>query len=211
MPTMMPESGAPNTHCRGLLADGENVVRRRSEGGFTLVEVIVTLGLISTLMAALGAFFTSSMQAGRGQSQIQAATRLAEAGMEQARGYGGAALLFGRAQCGTCLNVSGYDAGYLSDTVRWDAKVAGATPTVRYDDQPETFTVNGVTYYRYWFVGKCWQAATGGLCTTTSTLPVAMVRLVVGVIWAGSHCANSLCVQAATALFSADPADPVFP
>jgi prepilin-type N-terminal cleavage/methylation domain-containing protein len=187
------------------------VVRRRSEGGFTLVEVIVTLGLISTLMAALGAFFTSSMQADRGQSQIQAATRLAQAGMEQARGYGGAALLSGRAQCGSCLDASAYDGGYLSDTVRWDAKVTGATPTVPYDDQPQTFTVNGLTYYRYWFVGKCWQAATGGLCTTTSTLPVAMVRLVVGVVWADSRCASSLCVRAATALFSADPADQVFP
>jgi type II secretory pathway pseudopilin PulG len=208
---MMPESGVPNTHCRGLPADGENVVRGRSDDGFTLVEAIVTLGLISTLMAALGAFFTASMQAGRGQSQIQAATRLAQAGMERARGYGGAGLLAGRAQCGSCMNVSGYDGGYLSDTVRWDAKVTGATPTVPYDDQPETFTVNGVTYYRYWFVGKCWQAASGGLCNTTSTLPVAMVRLVVGVAWPDSRCANSLCVRAATALFSADPADQVFP
>ena len=186
-------------------------MRRRSEGGFTLVEVIVTLGLISTLMAALGAFFTSSMQAGRGQSQIQTATRLAQAGMEQARGYGGAALLYGRAQCGTCLDATAYDGGYLSDTVLWDAKVTGATPTVPYDEQPQTFTVNGLTYYRYWFVGKCWQAATGGLCTTTSTLPVAMVRLVVGVNWLDSRGPSSLCVQAATGLFSADPADPVFP
>lgn len=184
---------------------------RRSEGGFTLVEVLVTLGLISTLMAALGAFFTSSMQAGRNQSHIQAATRLAEAGMEQARGFGGATLLSGRAQCGTCMNVNGYDGGNLSGTVRWDAKVTGATPAVPYDDQPQTLTVNGVTYYRYWFVGKCWQAATGGSCTTTNTLPVAMVRLVVGVIWQDVTCANSLCIRAATALFTADPADPVFP
>ena len=187
------------------------MVRRRSEGGFTLVEVLVTLGLISTLMAGLGAFFTSSIQASRSQSRLQAATRLAQAGMEQARGFGGATLLSGRAQCGSCVNLNGYDAGYLSGTVRWDAKVTGATPTVPYDDQPQTVPVGGVTYYRYWFVGKCWQAATGGLCTTTSTLPVAMVRLVVGVIWLDSSCAYSLCVQAATALFSADPADPVFP
>jgi prepilin-type N-terminal cleavage/methylation domain-containing protein len=187
------------------------VVRRRSEGGFTLVEVLVTLGLISTLMAALGSFFTSSMQASRSQSRLQAATRLAQAGMEQARGFDGPTLLAGRAQCGSCMTLNGYDGGYLAGTVRWDAKIAGSTPTVPYDDQPQALPVNGVTYSRYWFVGKCWQAAAGGLCTTTSTLPVAMVRLVVGVTWPDSRCPSSLCVHAATALFSADSADPVFP
>ena len=71
-------------------------MRRRPEGGFTLVEVLVTLGLISTLMAALGTFFTASMRTSRSQSELQAATRLAQAGMEQARGFGGATLLVGR-------------------------------------------------------------------------------------------------------------------
>ena len=109
------------------------------------------------------------------------------------------------------MNLNGYDGGYLTNTVRWDAKVSGATRTVPYDDQPQVLPMNGVTYYRYWFVGTCWQAAAGGLCTTTSTLPVAMVRLVVGVVWLDASCPSSLCVQAATGLFSADPADPVFP
>ena len=112
-----------------------------------MVEVIVALALISTMMAALGTYFVSSMRTSRYQAQVQTATRLAQTGMEQARGFGGPALLVGRAQCGTCLNVSGYDSlGYLSNTVRWDAKVTGVTPTVPLTDFPETFTVGNVVY-----------------------------------------------------------------
>jgi prepilin-type N-terminal cleavage/methylation domain-containing protein len=189
------------------------VTRRREaagDSGFTLIEVLVALAVISILMASLSAYFVTSIKASREQMHIQAAVRLAQAGMEQARGFGGATLLYNRRQCGGCMNVAGYDMGYLSNTLRWDAKVTGATPAVPYDDQPQTITQNGITYYRYWFVGKCWQATTGGLCTTT-VAPVAMVRLVVGVIWFESSCPATICVRASTALFSADPADPVFP
>jgi prepilin-type N-terminal cleavage/methylation domain-containing protein len=181
------------------------------DAGFTLIEVLVSLAVISTMMASLSAYFVSSIQASRGQSHIQVAVRIAQAGMEQARGYGGATLLYDR-KAGYGLNVTGYDMGYMTNTLRWDANagITGAQPAVPFDNAPETIVQNGITYYRYWFVGKCWQAATGGLCTTT-TAAVPMVRLVVGVIWFESTCPGTFCVQASTALFSADPTDPVFP
>jgi type II secretory pathway pseudopilin PulG len=176
-----------------------------------MIEVLVALALVSTLMAALGTYFVSAMRVSRHEAQSQAAARLAQVGMELARGYGGPTLLAGRAPCGTCLNVGGYDAfGYLTHTTRWDARVTGVTPTVPLPDTPETIVVNGVTYYRYYFVGKCWRAATGGLCGTNSTLPVAMVRLVIGVAWIEPSCAYSLCIRPATALFSANPGEPLF-
>ncbi len=190
------------------------VVARRSnlpdEAGFTLVEVLVALGVITTVMAALGSVFVTSQQVSRHLSHLQAATRLAQEGMEQARGYGGATLLIGRAPCGTCVNASGYDGGYLANTVRWDAGVTNVPPTVPTPNTPETLLVNNVAYNRYWFVGRCWQPAAGGSCTTT-TAPVAMVRLVVSVAWTESGCPSARCVWAATALFAADPLDPVFP
>jgi hypothetical protein len=168
------------------------------------------LALITTLMASLSTYFVSSMRVSRTEAQAQAAIRIAQAGMEQARGYGGPTLLFGRAQCGSCLNVSGYDRGYLSNTTRWDARVSGVTPAVPLPDDPEESVVNGITYYRYYFVGKCWQAAAGGVCSTNSTLPIQMVRLVVGVVWIDSACTYMLCIRATSALFSADPTEPVF-
>jgi prepilin-type N-terminal cleavage/methylation domain-containing protein len=180
------------------------------ESGFTLVEVLVALAVITTMMAALGTQFVTTQQVGRHESHLQAATRLAQEGMERARGYGGPTLLIGRAACGTCASASGYDGGYLASTVRWDAGVANAPPTIPTPDTPETLQVNNVAYDRYWFVGRCWQPTAGGSCTTT-TAPAAMVRLVVSVAWTESGCPGMRCVWAATALFAADSLDPVFP
>jgi type II secretory pathway pseudopilin PulG len=187
---------------------------RTGEGGFTMVEVIVSLGLITVLMASLTAYFVNTQRVSAYQAQIQAATRVAQTGMEAARGYGGPTLLVGRAACGTCLNVNGYDRGYLTGSVRYDAAVSGVTPTVAIPPtsgiSADVTTVGGIEYSRYYFVARCWQAAAGGLCTTTTTLPVAMVRLVVGVVWQSSNCPSTICVRAASSLFSADPSDPVF-
>lgn len=183
----------------------------REEGGFTLLEVIVALGLISVVIASLGVFFSNSIATSRYQSQEQAATRVAEAGMELARGLGGPALLAGRAQCGTCATVSALAGSYLTGTVRWDAAVAGATTTVPFPSQPDSVTVDGIAYQRYWLVGQCWQAAAGGVCSTNSALPVPMVRLVVAVVWADKSCAANQCVRAATELFSNVAVEPVFP
>jgi type II secretory pathway pseudopilin PulG len=175
-----------------------------------MVEVLVALGVITVLMAGLGSFFVTSQQVSRRQSRLQAATRLAQQGMEQARGYGGPTLLIGRAPCGTCVSTSGYDHAYLTNTVRWDAAVPNVTPAVPIPDTPESLQVNNGAYNRYWFVGRCWQSAAGGPCTTT-VAPAAMVRLVVSVVWTEPGCPASGCAWAATALFAADPLDPVFP
>ena len=181
------------------------------EGGFTLVEVIVALGLITAIVASLGVFFSTSIGRSRDQSQTQAATRLAEEGMERGRGLGGAALLAGRVQCGTCPDVSSFAGSYLADTVRWDARVTAATTAVPYADQPDPITVDGTTFQRYWLVGKCWQAAAGGICSTDSALAVPMVRLVVAVTWNDPTCVGGQCVRAAIGLFSNVPVEPVFP
>jgi hypothetical protein len=178
-----------------------------------MVEVLVALAVITTLMAALGTYFIASQRISRSEAQAQAATRIAQAGMEYARGFGGPTLLVGRQQCGSCDNLAPYDVwGYLSDTLRWDAPVTGVAPSVplpRYADA-EIVTLNNIRYYRFYFVGRCWQAATGGLCGTNTTLPVPMVRLVVGVLWSESSCPGGMCIRAASALFSADPSDPVY-
>jgi hypothetical protein len=151
------------------------------------------------------------MRTSRYQAQVQTAARLAQSGMEQARGFGGPALLIGRKQCGTCADVSAFDTlGYLGGTTRWDAEVAGVTPTVPHSDAPELITLGNVGYSRFWFVGKCWQAPAGGGCGTDASQPVAMIRLVVGVTWSGPDCRFTVCTRAASALFSANVTDPVF-
>ena len=176
-----------------------------------MIESLVALAVISVLMASLGTYFVSTMKASRNEAQTQAAARIAQAGMEQARGLGGPTLLVGRAQCGSCIDVSAYDPGYLTNIQRWDAAVSGVTPAVPIPNGTgETVTVNGVTYYRFYFVGRCWQAATGGICGTNTALPVRMIKLVVGVTWTEANCPYSMCIRAATALFSNDPNNPTF-
>ncbi|AGL15037.1 type II secretion system protein [Actinoplanes sp. N902-109] len=186
--------------------------RQRGDAGFTMMEVIIALGLISVVMAAVGTFFVSSLRSSRYQAQIQTATRLAQAGMESARGYGGPTLLVGRDRCGSCLDLAALDQfGYLRDTVRWDAPVAGTPPTVPVPDTTSAASVvNGVSYYRYYLVGRCWQAAGGGICDTDASRPVPMVRLVIAVTWSSASCSAAMCIRASTSLFSAEPADPVF-
>lgn len=184
---------------------------RPADDGFTIIEVMVALALISAMMATLGTYFVSATRTSRYQAQLQTATRLAQTGMEAARGYGGPTLLVGRAQCGACPGVSGFDTtAYLAGTVRWDAPVAAVPPTVPLPGVPEDTDVNGVRYHRHFFVGKCWQATGGGTCGTDPALPAAMVRLVVGVTWSSPDCGSARCSRAATSLFSADTTDPVF-
>ena len=182
---------------------------RPADDGFTIIEVMVALALISAMMATLGMYFVSATRTSRYQAQVQTATRLAQTGMEAARGYGGPTLLVGRAQCGACAGVSGF-AAHLSGTVRWDAPVAAVPPTVPLPGVAESTTVNDILYHRHYFVGRCWQALGGGTCGADPALPAAMVRLVVGVTWDSPDCGPAGCRRMATSLFSADPSDPVF-
>jgi len=186
---------------------------RSADGGFTMIEVLVALALITTLMASLGTYFVSSMRVSRNQAQIQTAVRLAQAGMEAARGYGGPTLLAGRAACtaATCTDYSAYDTqGYLRDMVRWDAPGSG-TPTVPLPrDIGEAIPpVNGIAYLRYYFVGKCWQASDGGDCDKDSaTGPILLYRVIVAVTWPDAQCPGGTCAYATATLISASPTDP---
>ena len=188
-------------------------MRRRAgcaaDGGFTMIEVIVALALITTIMGSVGAYFVNGIKTSRKQAQIQAAERLIQTSMEQARGYGGPTLLVGRVACGSCASVAAYDGGLLSNTVRWDAPTSAATPTVPLPNVGELVQLNGINYFRYWLVGKC-GINTDGSCGADLTRPVVMVRLVIGLTWTEPSCAGGFCIRAGTALFSSSPIDPVF-
>lgn len=173
--------------------------------------MLVALALITMMMASLGTYYVGSMKTSRYQAQIQAATRIAQVAMEAGRGYGGPTLLVGRAQCtgSNCYSLPAAYAILVADQVRFDGAVTGVTPTVPLPAVPELVILNSVKYQRYTFVGKCWQVAAGGLCGAT-VAPVAMVRLLIGVTWSAPECPGNFCVRTASALFSADPSDPVF-
>jgi hypothetical protein len=140
---------------------------------------------------------------------------LAQDGLERARSLKGPALLSGRATCGAaCPDAAATGAAaYLNETQRWDGPAAGGSaeslPTPD-NAAATTATLNEITYRRYWYVGKCWQPASGGSCGSDSSEPVALVRVVVAVTWPGRECAPSVCWYVTSALFSGDLTDPVF-
>jgi prepilin-type N-terminal cleavage/methylation domain-containing protein len=79
------------------------VARKRADDGFTLVEVVVALGIISVVMTSLTVFMVNSRRSGHYSSQRDTAVQLAVEGMEKARGVRGSALLGGRQACdGSC-------------------------------------------------------------------------------------------------------------
>jgi prepilin-type N-terminal cleavage/methylation domain-containing protein len=74
-------------------------VRRRGDDGFTLVETLTSIVLISVVMAGLTSFYLKTTAATWSQSQIQAANQVASASMERVMQLPGDALLTGRPAC----------------------------------------------------------------------------------------------------------------
>jgi prepilin-type N-terminal cleavage/methylation domain-containing protein len=186
--------------------------RGAPDSGITLIEVLVSMALISTLMVALTSFFLTGTRLTHRQGVQQAAVQLAQDGLEQARSLKGPALLSGRASCDSaCPDATATGAAaYLNGTERWDNSRGGATPSLPTPGNATTKTLNGITYQRYWYVGKCWQPADSVSCGSDSNQPVALVRVVVAVAWTGRECAPRLCSYVTSALFSGDLTDPVF-
>jgi prepilin-type N-terminal cleavage/methylation domain-containing protein len=183
----------------------------RPDAGFTLLEVMISVLIMGVIMTALASFFVLGTRITHSNGLRQTAAEVALDGLEKARGLHGAALLAGRAKCGppACAAPVAAAAAYLADTERWDA---AATTTVTQTLSPtgDTVTLDGITYQRSWYVGKCWQPAGGGTCGADATKPVPMIRVVVAVTWPGSSCTSGVCTHATSGLFSAVTDEPVF-
>jgi prepilin-type N-terminal cleavage/methylation domain-containing protein len=163
---------------------------RDLDGGFTLVEVIVSIVLITIVTTALSTFFLTTTSATSMQSTRQTAVQLAQDAIERARSLKGSAILTGRDKCGPTAACTAPDAAgvgpYLVDIEEWDH--ANGTPA-QLDTTGHTVTVNGLTYTQNWYVGKCWQAAGGGSCAKDSTTgPIMLLRVIAAVTWADKKC-----------------------
>jgi prepilin-type N-terminal cleavage/methylation domain-containing protein len=187
--------------------------RARSEfpdDGFTLVEVSVSLVIVSIVMASVTAFFIDGLRSVHRQGEQQTAAELALDGMEQARTLRGKALLAGRAICTSCPTATGAST-YLTTTERWDAASSdGVTPTLPRPGSPDVRTVDGIDYRRYWYAGRCWTPRTGGACVNSPANPLSFYRVVVAVTWPDTNCNAGTCSFVTSALFSGNLLDPVF-
>jgi hypothetical protein len=93
----------------------------------------------------------------------------------------------------------------------WDPDAAaGSGATAPLPTTARNAVVRGLTYRTSWYIGRCWQPATGGLCDQTAAAgDVPMFRAVVAVTWTDAGCPNSTCTYADAALVS-NTADPIF-
>ncbi len=204
----------------------EDAADHPADEGLSLVEVLVSLAVLTVVLTSLTVFLVDSRHAGRHSWSQNAAVQLLVDGMERARAVRGSALLSGRAACGSCGTVVSGAASTLlgAGAQRWDA-VGGGTLTVPQpgtqpdgsvvDDpgDPEVVLLEGQSYFRYYHLAACRQPAVTALatslsCTATASDPAQLVRLVVVVTWRGTNCTDDSCSYADAALFSTAVADP---
>jgi prepilin-type N-terminal cleavage/methylation domain-containing protein len=185
-------------------------MRTRDEG-FTLVEVLVSIALMTVVTTALTTFFLTTVSATSQQSGRQAAIQLAQDAIERARSLKGSAILTGRDQCGptaACPAPINSVAAYLADLQEWDH--ANGTPA-QLDTTARTVKVNGVDYFQNWYVGKCWQPVAGGACQKDpNTGPIQFLRVVAAVTWSERHCPASTCAYVTATLVSSTTDSPLF-
>jgi prepilin-type N-terminal cleavage/methylation domain-containing protein len=216
------------------LAGVQRNADRNADQGFTLVEVLVSLTIITVVMTSVAVFLINSTRISRQESLRDTAAQVAVQGMENVRGVRGSTLLSGRAACDAshpCDALVGDKAADLlgAEPQRWDARgpgpltlpTAGPQPdgsVVSGPDDPEAVVLGGLTFRRYYYVAKCWQAAAAdGMATTprpctvalaSAAFPASFIRLVVAITWPGEECGGGTCSFATTSLLSASPTDP---
>jgi prepilin-type N-terminal cleavage/methylation domain-containing protein len=185
-----------------------------TEDGFTLVETSVSLTIVGIVMASLTSFFITTTRITRQQNETEVATQVAAAAMSRVRGIKGSSLAYGRDATTSHQQWATPMAGvapYLADsTETWDPNAAaGNGPSAPLPTTPQPATAGGITYQQSWYLGSCWQAATGVCDTTNGTGDVPQLRVVVAVTWPGADCPGDTCAYVRSTLVS--PADdPVF-
>ena len=185
------------------------------DAGFTLIEVIVGLLLMTIAMAVATTFFISSMSLTGRQNGKQAAVQVAQDALELARSIKPTAILTGRGDCASqptqCTPVASVAVPYLDLTLASDAGLRWDRPTgtAPLPTTGKSVTSSGITYSEHWYT-KCWHLVDGTACTGSEPAgTVDMVRIVVAVTWSSGNCPGGQCGYAGATMISAS-GDPLF-
>ena len=191
----------------------------RADEGFTMVEVLVAIAVVSVVMLSLSSFFVISTRIDSEQGDRQSAVQAADDAMERARGMQVSALLTGR--------------DLTSSTKQWSAPIAAvanllapAAQTMAYDDTaaagagatavlPTTYhslVLNGIVFRQYWYIGRCQRPYTGGACVADSPTSqfTKFFRVIVGVTWPGRSCPGGICAYVTSSLIGSETDEPIF-
>ncbi len=189
--------------------------RRRISGdsGFTLVETMVAIGLISTVMVAVTTFMVDSLRATNQQRLKQTAIQLADGTVEAVRNIDPTVLSLGRVPGLVDTTVSTQIPGltaHLGDMEQLN--VPAATGTAPLQLTPESTTVNKVEFTMYRFLGRCWQPPGGGTCAGPPGLTGSLefYRVVVAVTWRAKQCGSLPCSYITSMIVNGRTLDPQF-
>lgn len=182
------------------------------DAGFSLVELIVAIGMVGVVMAALGSFYVSGVAAGNSQSDRQAAIQVALDAMEQVRATDASQLLVGRSNGATNTQWANAPAGVTAHLATMTRAWSNASGTAKLPTTPQSVTVSGVEYQKNWYVGTCWQAvANDATCgPTESAGMLQLYQVVVAVTWKEKSCPSGDCSYVASTLVGPKADDPVF-
>ena len=202
--------------------------RESGDGGFTLIEVLVSIAIVSVVMLALTSLFVVTLRVNQQQGDRQVAVQVAEGAMEKVRAIQVNALLTGRDSTSTAKQIQdartagsgayvpGIDTVLSGSTIPTGATVTGVSTPL--PTTPVAVTVGGIAYNQYWFFETCYRpsdTSTGTTATTcnntsTKTTDIPFYRAVVAVTWPDRLCSGGLCAYFLQTLVGSETDEPVF-
>lgn len=207
----MPESSE-----HGRIRSGYAAVRHTADNGFTIVEVLVATALIGVVMTAFSSFFISTLSITNHQSSKQLGIQVASSATEYVRTLDGSTLANKRDQATTNTQWAAPVPGvgpYLTAMEKvWDLGAsAGSGATAPLPTVPKPVVVSGITFDQNFYLGTCWQAASGGDCGQTPGAGyVEFFRVVIGITWPHKSCTAGRCSYVTATLVSNRSVEPVF-
>ncbi|MEU4556976.1 Ig domain-containing protein [Actinoplanes sp. NPDC023936] len=204
----------------------------RADDGFTMIETIISIAVISIVMLSLTQYFTQTMRINSYQGDRLAAIAVANSAMERVRGLKVAAIVSGRDQASVAYQwdpargLIGPVADLLDEmTMVYDTGAtnqADVAAQAAYADKPagaalpttwSVVTVDGLAYQQHFYVGACERLpGVSGDCVksagTGRTIP--FYRVIVAVTWRGNTCDGGSCSYVTSSLIGSETEEPIF-
>jgi prepilin-type N-terminal cleavage/methylation domain-containing protein len=212
-------ASAPCVHRRAAI--------RRPDDGFSLVEVVIAVVLLSSLMAALAVLFVGGVKHMGALQRRQVAVQVAAQALEAVRavsaipGQGGCVkLLQGRGQMAADAQWADAPTGFtgITDEV-WTSNLCSGAIIVPWQGVPaatgtvtDPVVVGGQSYTVQTYIGTCVLSAGRSSCLRSADVPAGgptMYRVLVQVDWTGAGCRPGTCSYTASTLIDTS-ADPTF-
>jgi len=208
---------------RGLAARARRGAGHHHDEGFTLLEMIISIVIVTIVMAALTTVYVTTLSSMSSLRMDQAATRIATDAIDQARSVGATEAIAGRGSATVAAQFAAAPASVQPWLDAMDPAIdAQASSTAGADaalpTQPTTEVLDNVTFSVGYYVGLCYRLRALGASDDPCVAAAAKVspgdyvtyaRVVVAVTWSGQRCTGAACSHVSAVLLNGDP-DPVF-